>query len=605
MAPKRRTSTNNTPVKKQKVEVPSPEEFKQFYSSTINLVLNINDDKTNEQLSGPFVKLPSKKLYPDYYQLIEHPIAISDIQKKASRGKYSDNSADEFLSDFKLLLDNAIKYNDPESWIVTSAQRIYDFVHDQVKEFDVGKPHHKSLKLKLKHSDIPQEEVTLTNLPTLCKNIVNTIVNHEFPDDGILSGPFMDDVDTEEYPDYLKFVTNPTSFNSVLNHLDNKKFFSPKASILDNLQKFYDAVDLIFLNAQAYNDPSSEIYQDTLKLKDLFVEQFEELKSRVEHDSKSSTKLKLKLAPSKPKLKIKLAATAETEEVEDTKKKSRKRSKQSVKEEIEEENGNLEDEEDTANTSTNKEPEVQQSTETKPKAEIVTEKGTANTLGKSLPSIPESDCIIQESAILSSPSVAATLPQHIQQRYNQLNIPLSRQQDLKKALFPTHPVIPTGSVIEYRVPSNGYAQQSYSFSLAPEISPYVSFRVGLHYLLYAIKKDDLINGHGYLNSTSDEDFQCKLYVNNEEVSNGGDCFEDKRDDANLLGLSYDIKLNYGLNVINFECKVAPALSKQIKKSIANDAAEESGGRHTRHQLQQLKMSWDVETISFYIICNAV
>ncbi|KAK6461108.1 Bromodomain-containing protein [Scheffersomyces coipomensis] len=612
MPPKRRGSSASTPVKKQKAGPPSPEEFRQFYLSTVSLVLNIRDESSDDQLAFPFIKLPSRKLYPDYYELIEQPLCITDIQKKASKGKYSDTSADEFLADFQLLLDNATKYNDPESWIVTSAEKIFEFVSDQVKEFDVARPiasssSGKSLKLKLKEPEAPKPSgVSFSSLPELCLEVLNSVINHEFPDEGILSTPFMDDVDVDEYPDYLNYVTTPTSFNSVIEQINGKKLFSSKLSILENLEKFYEATDLIFSNADAYNDPSSEIYQDAQKLKENFIEKYEILKSYVsEPESKGATKLKLKLN-AKPKLKIKLPQAAVEEE--EPKKKGRKKKvvKPAVKQEEEEdaEEEEEQEEEPEAEKDVKEEAEPADKKDVKSKS-AVTEKTVANTLGKSLPTLSASECIIQESSILSSPSVAGNLPQHVQQKYNQLNIPLSRQQDLKKALFPTHPVFNTASVIEYKVPSNGYSSQSYSFALAPEISPYISFKVALHKILYDIKSDDLVNGHGYLNSTSDEDFQCKLYVNDEEVSNGGDCFEEKRDKQELLGLKYDLKLNYGLNVINFECKVSPSLSKKIKKATVLDVAEEASGRHTRHQLQQLKMTWDVETISFFVICNAV
>lgn len=71
-----------------------------------------------------------------------------------------------------------------------------------------------------------------------------------------------------------------------------------------------------------------------------------------------------------------------------------------------------------------------------------------------------------------------------------------------------------------------------------------------------------------------------------------------------MSLQFDLKLSGGLNVVDFECKVAPGLSRKIKHTEA-EVSEEIAGRHTRHQLQQMKMTWDVERISFYVVCNTV
>lgn len=122
-----------------------------------------------------------------------------------------------------------------------------------------------------------------------------------------------------------------------------------------------------------------------------------------------------------------------------------------------------------------------------------------------------------------------------------------------------------------------------------------------------MKKPDMSGGKGVLNSLSDEEFHCSLFVNEEEVSNGGTCYEDKRftKRAEMLGIQYDVRLSHGLNVLDFECKVAPALSRKIKHTTPQMSVDETAGRHTRHQLQQMKASWDVERVSFYVICSAL
>ncbi|KAG7664687.1 uncharacterized protein J8A68_001783 [[Candida] subhashii] len=615
MPPKRKGSSATSTPKKAKPNHhhPSPEEYKQFFQSTLNLVSDLRDEN-DEQLAFPFVKLPSKKLYPDYYQIIAQPICLNDIQKRI-RTKYTGDSTDEFLDDFQLLLDNATNYNAPDSWIVLNATKIYEFVKDQVREFESAASSKKveppKFKLKFKQPEpvkpkVEQPEITFGKLPEICIELLEDVMNHDFPDDGVISGPFIEDVDTDYYTDYLTFVEKPMSFNKLISMLKSKKLFSPKFPLLDNLNKFHETAKLIFSNARLYNDESSQIHQDANNLEEYFEEKYQELKNKIPGGNEDTAKTKGK--SSRPTLKIHLGKAEPATSVPETpKKKGRRRKAVEVKEELEEPENEIQEEELPVKYETTKPQEPESTIRSK---QVVTEKSIDNTMGKTLPLLPAESAIIQESALFSTVAISNHISQFVQQKaISSSLLPLPRNQEIRKGLFPTHPGHSVASLFEYKVPANGYTNQSYSITLPNEISPFVSFKVSLHNFLYNIKKNDLVNGRGYLNSTSDEDFQCKLFVNDEEVSNAGDCFEEKRegsdehDDDELLGVQYDLKLSYGLNVLVFECKVAPNISKQIKNTVVQENNEEIAGRHTRHQLQQLKMSWDVETITMFVTCN--
>lgn len=44
-------------------------------------------DKDERVLSEPFLKLPSKKELPDYYEVIKRPVDIAKIMNKINEGK--------------------------------------------------------------------------------------------------------------------------------------------------------------------------------------------------------------------------------------------------------------------------------------------------------------------------------------------------------------------------------------------------------------------------------------------------------------------------------------------------------------------------------------
>ncbi|RCK54487.1 Protein polybromo-1 [Candida viswanathii] len=622
MAPKRRASSNEvTPMKKMKKETynHTPDEYREFFNSTLDLVFHLKDG--DEELSSIFVKLPSKKFYLDYYHIVDQPISLNEIQKRI-RTRYTAESADEFIDDFELLLHNAKTYNAPDSWIVSSAAKIVEFVKDQVREFettpgsalpaasssipaeDTGAGEHKKPRIKLKlkqkqgeaaHDASAHETeppITFGKLAELCLEVLDDVVNHEFPEIGVISGPFIEEVDTDFYSDYLDFVTKPMSFNTIIGNLEKKKLLSPKYPLLDNLQKFHDTTSLIFANARAYNNEDSQIYQDATMLEEYFNEKYDELKTRIENNSarnqQAGPKLKLNLhkaaaAASPPRRKKKTVLKVEPEE---------------PKEEDEDE-GDGHPEETKEGAAEDAEGD---GAETDKHREIIAEQSTVNTMGKTAPLLPEGNAIIQESAIFSSPAVSTNVTKFVQQKFSSPVTIVPRDQEIKKALFPTQQTASVATLFSYKVPSNGYTNQSYTVALPNGVLPFVSFKVSLHNLLYQVKKRDLVDDHGFLNQPASEDFQCKLSVNEEEVTGVVDCFKEEKDEEDILGVQYDVRLSYGLNVLTFDCKVAPALSKRIKNTVVKE--EEVAGRHTRHQVQQMQKSWDVESITFYVVCSS-
>ena len=67
-----------------------------------------------------FQELPDENMYPDYYQEIKNPIALSSIIEKISDGTI--NNIQEIESDLKLMVSNAKQYNAEGSEVITDAE---------------------------------------------------------------------------------------------------------------------------------------------------------------------------------------------------------------------------------------------------------------------------------------------------------------------------------------------------------------------------------------------------------------------------------------------------------------------------------------------------
>lgn len=83
-----------------------------------NTVKDYTDAK-GRQLSTIFMKLPSKTELPEYYEVIKKPLGLEKIGVRLKNGVYE--TLEDLLSDFILMLDNACKYNEPDSQIYKDA----------------------------------------------------------------------------------------------------------------------------------------------------------------------------------------------------------------------------------------------------------------------------------------------------------------------------------------------------------------------------------------------------------------------------------------------------------------------------------------------------
>lgn len=120
--PKLKTSTNrNTPT----LDYLSPEERLQLQNNMDIIYGNLLDYKeSSRKLSDMFMVKPSKRLYPDYYVLIKHPLALDAVKKRIGNKTYT--NIREFLEDIHLIFSNARIYNEEGSLVYTDAATLED-----------------------------------------------------------------------------------------------------------------------------------------------------------------------------------------------------------------------------------------------------------------------------------------------------------------------------------------------------------------------------------------------------------------------------------------------------------------------------------------------
>merc|ERR1719461_2518293 len=74
---------------------------------------------TNRMLNVVFQLLPSRKRYPEYYEVIQEPMDLKIVAEKIQRNQYKEIA--EMEKDLQLIFSNARSFNEPGSQIYKDA----------------------------------------------------------------------------------------------------------------------------------------------------------------------------------------------------------------------------------------------------------------------------------------------------------------------------------------------------------------------------------------------------------------------------------------------------------------------------------------------------
>ncbi|KAM9940146.1 hypothetical protein OXX80_000411, partial [Metschnikowia pulcherrima] len=89
-------------------------------------IAELRAETDGHSIADVFLKLPSKKLYADYYLVIKKPVSLNQIRKQLKKEKFE--TFDDFLNQLKLMCTNAKTYNEEGSWIYEDAQTIENYL---------------------------------------------------------------------------------------------------------------------------------------------------------------------------------------------------------------------------------------------------------------------------------------------------------------------------------------------------------------------------------------------------------------------------------------------------------------------------------------------
>ncbi|KUJ24337.1 Bromodomain-containing protein-like protein [Mollisia scopiformis] len=117
----------------------------------------------------PFLILPSRTDYKDYYKVIKNPVSLKTFQKrvKGSQGRNAAPNASDFKNwavfeeEASVIWKNAYEYNEDGSSIFALAQELEKTFKKYLHEAKTAVPEPAGTKIKLKLNDGPKEKIML------------------------------------------------------------------------------------------------------------------------------------------------------------------------------------------------------------------------------------------------------------------------------------------------------------------------------------------------------------------------------------------------------------------------------------------------------------
>ncbi|CCL99639.1 uncharacterized protein FIBRA_01659 [Fibroporia radiculosa] len=115
-------------------EIPPPirEKMKKAFNEIYRAVLACEDEHGRKRCEL-FREVPDKREYPDYYQLISKPIALSTLRKRLQSNYYK--NVLDFREDWRLMFNNARTYNQEGSWVYVDAEemeKVFNAAYDRL-----------------------------------------------------------------------------------------------------------------------------------------------------------------------------------------------------------------------------------------------------------------------------------------------------------------------------------------------------------------------------------------------------------------------------------------------------------------------------------------
>ncbi|KAI0354614.1 Bromodomain-containing protein [Trametes cingulata] len=256
-------------------------------------------NKEGQIASFQFMRLPSKRQYPDYYLQIKRPIALDDIKAKLEAREYA--TLEDVRQDLETCFRNAKRYNMKESQIWKDAKFLHKLATKAYSRITGTKeePPADDGDERGASDDEGGGKKKAPNMHRLLKTRLQKLVDKTDENGRVLSAEFMELPSRKQWPMYYQIIKKPQALENIFKKLKRKEYHNPT--------DFANDVELVFSNALEFNQEHTQIWEDAVLLREYFRKLMADLPEPYsipayanagEHPTK--IKLKMPTAPTQP-----------------------------------------------------------------------------------------------------------------------------------------------------------------------------------------------------------------------------------------------------------------------------------------------------------------
>ncbi|KAM7006812.1 protein polybromo-1-like isoform 8-T8 [Tautogolabrus adspersus] len=239
-------------------------------------------------ISEPFLQLPSRKDYPDYFHQISHPICLLQIKNKMKNNEYE--SVEHVDSDLTRMFENAKRFNVPHSSVYKRALKLQQIQQMKRKELLQRDDDDGDSMLSSATSDTSSTK-RKSHKKNTKKNRMKALLlsvteAREAGTGRRLCDLFMVKPSKKDYPDYYKVILEPMDLRTIEHNIRSDKYMTEDAMVED--------MRLMFRNARHYNEEGSRVYNDADVLEKIMKDRRRDLGPATDDDDIMSPKLKIR-----------------------------------------------------------------------------------------------------------------------------------------------------------------------------------------------------------------------------------------------------------------------------------------------------------------------
>ncbi|KXS18468.1 Bromodomain-domain-containing protein [Gonapodya prolifera JEL478] len=196
--------------------------------------------RNGADVAEAFRTLPPQDMFPDYYVLVQKPVALDTILERIRNRFYKTPRA--FLADFQQMADNSKIYNKKGSQIVKDAVVLLNAAES-------------ALAREMPPRGVDWDTPVRTGVPSKqdlgrMRELVKRVRQWVGEDGRLLAAPFEHLPSPSDLPDYFAAIPHPLSLTQISNRLSRNLYLDVSDLVAD--------LDLCFANAELYGGEGAE-----------------------------------------------------------------------------------------------------------------------------------------------------------------------------------------------------------------------------------------------------------------------------------------------------------------------------------------------------------